>query len=130
MVLCNSKPSPSPSVSGRKDEVVAQHNDQVAMVAIAVNGETFRNRREEVEAGKKSPFFPFYNPSPAHWGRLQLQPKEALVMGAVEISGQGKMWGHTCNAIKGGKLLYNFGGYDKDNCQTNQVNVFDSGGCS
>ena len=57
MGLCNSKPSPSPSVSGRKDEVVAQHNDQASAAAIAVNGETPRNRREEVEAGKKSPFF-------------------------------------------------------------------------
>ena len=57
MGLCNSKPSLSPSVSGRKDEVVAQHNDQAAAAAIANNGETPRNRREEVEAGKKSPFF-------------------------------------------------------------------------
>ena len=67
MGLCNSKPSLSPSVSGRKDEVVAQHNDQAAAAAIVVNGETPRNRREEVEAGKKSPFFPFYSPSPAHY---------------------------------------------------------------
>ena len=67
MGLCNSKPSPSPTVSGRKDEVVAQHNDQAVAAAIVVNGETPRNRREEVEAGKKSPFFPFYSPSPAHY---------------------------------------------------------------
>lgn len=51
-------------------------------------------------------------------------------MGAVEISGPGKRWGHTCNAIKGGELLYIFGGYGKDNCQTNQVHVFDTGRCS
>ncbi|RVW57178.1 CDPK-related kinase 5 [Vitis vinifera] len=67
MGLCNSKPSPSPSVSGRKDDLVAQHNDQAAAAAISVNGETPKNRREEVEAGKKSPFFPFYSPSPAHY---------------------------------------------------------------
>ncbi|KAH0877775.1 hypothetical protein HID58_065169 [Brassica napus] len=40
--------------------------------------------------------------------------------------GPGKRWGHTCNAIKGGSFLYVFGGYGKDNCQTNQVHVFDS----
>ncbi|PQP93715.1 RING finger protein B [Prunus yedoensis var. nudiflora] len=42
------------------------------------------------------------------------------------ISGPGKRWGHTCNAIKEGRLLYVFGGYGKDNCQTNQVHVFDT----
>ncbi|XP_034673926.1 kelch repeat-containing protein 1-like isoform X1 [Vitis riparia] len=60
------------------------------------------------------------------WERLQLLREEAPGMGAVEISGPGKRWGHTCNAIKGGKLLYIFGGYGKDNCQTNQVHVFDT----
>ena len=55
------------------------------------------------------------------WERLQLQREEAPGMGAVEISGPGKMWGHTCNAINS---------YGKDNYQTNQVHVFDSGGCS
>ncbi|CAI9111735.1 OLC1v1012034C1 [Oldenlandia corymbosa var. corymbosa] len=40
--------------------------------------------------------------------------------------GPGKRWGHTCNAIQGGKLLYVFGGYGKDNCQTNKVHVFDT----
>ncbi|KAK6128175.1 hypothetical protein DH2020_038077 [Rehmannia glutinosa] len=40
--------------------------------------------------------------------------------------GPGVRWGHTCNAIRGGKLLYVFGGYGKDQCQTNQVHVFDT----
>ncbi|KAH1201500.1 Rab9 effector protein with kelch motifs [Glycine max] len=40
--------------------------------------------------------------------------------------GPGKRWGHTCNAVKGGRLVYVFGGYGKDNCQTNQVHVFDT----
>lgn len=44
------------------------------------------------------------------------------------ILGPGKRWGHTCNAIKGGRLLYVFGGYGKDNCQTNDVHVFDTCG--
>ncbi|GAB4860892.1 hypothetical protein Ancab_036053 [Ancistrocladus abbreviatus] len=51
------------------------------------------------------------------WERLK------VVGGA---SGPGKRWGHTCNAIRGGKLLYVFGGYGKHNCQTNQVHVFDT----
>ncbi|XP_061351969.1 uncharacterized protein LOC133296940 [Gastrolobium bilobum] len=40
--------------------------------------------------------------------------------------GPGKRWGHTCNAVKGGKLLYLFGGYGQYNCQTNQIHVFDT----
>ncbi|GER27148.1 kelch repeat protein [Striga asiatica] len=40
--------------------------------------------------------------------------------------GPGVRWGHTCNAIRGGKLLYVFGGYGKDQCQTNKVHVFDT----
>ncbi|XP_021757170.1 rab9 effector protein with kelch motifs-like isoform X2 [Chenopodium quinoa] len=40
--------------------------------------------------------------------------------------GPGKRWGHTCNAIRGGKLLYVFGGYGQNNSQTNQVHVFDT----
>ncbi|XP_011101963.1 RING finger protein B isoform X1 [Sesamum indicum] len=40
--------------------------------------------------------------------------------------GPGVRWGHTCNAIKGGKLLYVFGGYGKNQCQTNQVHVLDT----
>ncbi|XP_048500332.1 acyl-CoA-binding domain-containing protein 6 isoform X6 [Beta vulgaris subsp. vulgaris] len=40
--------------------------------------------------------------------------------------GPGKRWGHTCNAIRGGKLLYVFGGYGQQNSQTNQVHVFDT----
>lgn len=41
--------------------------------------------------------------------------------------GPGVRWGHTCNAIRGGKLLYVFGGYGKDQCQTNQIHVLDTG---
>ncbi|CAN6477123.1 unnamed protein product [Victoria cruziana] len=44
----------------------------------------------------------------------------------TDTSGPGKRWGHTCNSIKGGRFLYVFGGYAKDNCQTNGVFVFDT----
>lgn len=64
------------------------------------------------------------------WERVHLhaQPPLAQQVGLGEVSsaGPGKRWGHTCNAIKGGRFLYIFGGYGKDNCQTNQVHVFDT----
>lgn len=43
-------------------------------------------------------------------------------------AGPGRRWGHTCNAVRGGRLLYVFGGYGQDNCQTNDVHVFDACG--
>ncbi|XP_078430160.1 uncharacterized protein LOC144702137 isoform X2 [Wolffia australiana] len=42
------------------------------------------------------------------------------------VFGPGRRWGHTCNAVKGGRFLYVFGGYGEDNCQTNDVHVFDT----
>ncbi|CAL1411774.1 unnamed protein product [Linum trigynum] len=33
---------------------------------------------------------------------------------------------HTCNSIRSERFLYVFGGYGKDNCHTNQVQVFDT----
>ncbi|KAF5730202.1 hypothetical protein HS088_TW20G00574 [Tripterygium wilfordii] len=54
------------------------------------------------------------------WERVQLQQDHG------DASRPGKRWGHTCNAVKGGRFLYVFGGYGKDNCQTNQVHVFDT----
>ncbi|XP_021665408.1 uncharacterized protein LOC110653912 isoform X3 [Hevea brasiliensis] len=61
------------------------------------------------------------------WERLQLQQTHQE-QGArpQESNGPGKRWGHTCNSIKGGRFFYVFGGYGKDNCQTNQVHVFDT----
>ncbi|KAF5792633.1 putative galactose oxidase/kelch, beta-propeller, kelch-type beta propeller [Helianthus annuus] len=40
--------------------------------------------------------------------------------------GPGKRWGHTCNAVRGGQLLYIFGGYSQHNTQTNKVHVYDT----
>lgn len=66
------------------------------------------------------------------WEKVQLRNPQTpvaqpLVSSEISSSGPGKRWGHTCNAIKGGRFLYVFGGYGKDNCQTNQVHVFDTG---
>ncbi|KAI7753911.1 hypothetical protein M8C21_011987, partial [Ambrosia artemisiifolia] len=41
--------------------------------------------------------------------------------------GPGKRWGHTCNAVRGGQLLYIFGGYGEDNTQTNKVHLQELG---
>jgi hypothetical protein len=65
------------------------------------------------------------------WERvLQQQQQQQQGVQIEELNGPGKRWGHTCNSIKGGRFLYVFGGYGKDNCQTNQVHVFDTGGSS
>ncbi|KAF8104265.1 hypothetical protein N665_0176s0072 [Sinapis alba] len=60
------------------------------------------------------------------WERVRQQQQQQQVGLGESCSGPGKRWGHTCNAIKGGTFLYVFGGYGKDNCQTNQVHVFDA----
>ncbi|XP_054822682.1 tip elongation aberrant protein 1-like [Prosopis cineraria] len=60
------------------------------------------------------------------WEKVQVKPIQGQGEGADEFSGPGRRWGHTCNAIKGGRLLYVFGGYGRDNCQTNLVHVFDT----
>ncbi|KAK9669103.1 hypothetical protein RND81_13G109300 [Saponaria officinalis] len=38
--------------------------------------------------------------------------------------GPGKRWGHTCNAINGGKMVYVFGGYGLYNSHSNKLHVF------
>ncbi|AEE35560.1 Galactose oxidase/kelch repeat superfamily protein [Arabidopsis thaliana] len=55
------------------------------------------------------------------WERVQ-----QVGLGDSSSFGPGKRWGHTCNAIKGGRFLYVFGGFGRDNCLTNQVHVFDA----
>ncbi|KAL4036161.1 hypothetical protein IC575_004888 [Cucumis melo] len=60
------------------------------------------------------------------WERVELLSRQGQGGALGEIPGPGKRWGHTCNAIKDGRYLYVFGGYGKDNCQTNQVHVFDT----
>ncbi|CAN1296796.1 Rab9 effector protein with kelch motifs [Linum perenne] len=67
------------------------------------------------------------------WERLQRHHHNAAGAGggvAVPpldgLDGPGKRWGHTCNSVRGGRFLYIFGGYGRDNCHTNQVHVFDT----
>ncbi|KAG5153579.1 hypothetical protein AAZX31_05G019100 [Glycine max] len=57
------------------------------------------------------------------WEKVEVKAIGTTTKGG---GGPGKRWGHTCNAVKSGRLVYVFGGYGKDNCQTNQVHVFDT----
>ncbi|XP_043722829.1 kelch domain-containing protein 3-like isoform X2 [Telopea speciosissima] len=68
------------------------------------------------------------------WEKLEVSqrltgtpPEQSRSVGLpVEFVGPGRRWGHSCNAIHGGKLLYIFGGYGPDTCQTNEVHIFDT----
>jgi len=57
------------------------------------------------------------------WEKVEV--KNSMI--GKEDEGPGQRWCHTCNSINGGRHLYVFGGYDKDDRQTNQVYVFDTG---
>ncbi|KAL0665044.1 hypothetical protein Bca4012_101882 [Brassica carinata] len=59
------------------------------------------------------------------WERVRRQNQQ--VGHGDSSSGPGKRWGHTCNAVKGGRFVYVFGGFGRDDCLTNQVHVFDAG---
>lgn len=75
MGLCNSKPSSNPTLSSRNSDT--QNNpfpvtDSTEPHSSSVNGENPTNReskeeKRETENGRRSPFFPFYSPSPAHY---------------------------------------------------------------
>ncbi|KAL3833361.1 hypothetical protein ACJIZ3_008097 [Penstemon smallii] len=68
MGACTSKPKPSP-------EPNSQSSDEINTVAVPIqntdNPNEFNANKDEeknpIESGKKSPFFPFYSPSPAHY---------------------------------------------------------------
>ncbi|XP_028760474.1 CDPK-related kinase 5 [Neltuma alba] len=80
MGLCTSKPSANLTSTSPKSETESPRNNQVPprddSVPVSecpqphsssVNGENPSKEKKEVENGKKSPFFPFYSPSPAHY---------------------------------------------------------------
>ncbi|KAF2592903.1 hypothetical protein F2Q70_00045403 [Brassica cretica] len=58
------------------------------------------------------------------WERVRQQNQQ--VGHGDSSSGPGKRWGHTCNAVKGGRFVYIFGGFGREDCLTNQVHVFDA----
>lgn len=81
MGLCNSKPSPNSDLFNEKSgsrtpngAPNSAHRNSVSAMGgaspLPFNSENGRNERKtahEMENVKKSPFFPFYSPSPAHY---------------------------------------------------------------
>lgn len=68
MGVCTSKPSQEPNFSSNDFVDLSENKDSIAL-SNENNDETSRNgdlRSRKEESGKKSPFFPFYSPSPAH----------------------------------------------------------------
>ncbi|KAK7307609.1 hypothetical protein VNO77_40830 [Canavalia gladiata] len=68
MGLCTSKPTSSETHSRsppQHNSVTANHSAEPH--PSSVNGENPNEERKEPENGKRSPFFPFYSPSPAHY---------------------------------------------------------------
>ena len=62
---CTSKPSTGSKFSGHYDiEIPVKDNDDKPLEQTTSSNNKSTN--DEIEAGKKSPFFPFYSPSPAH----------------------------------------------------------------
>ncbi|CAK8539760.1 unnamed protein product [Lathyrus sativus] len=75
MGLCTSKPSPNPTHS-RKFNTNANETNSVT---VNVTSEPEKNsvnggNPNETEIGKRSPFFPFYSPSPAHQFFSKMSP--------------------------------------------------------
>lgn len=68
MGLCTSKPQADLTSSSPKFETEsARDNDIPELNSSDLDAENPRNERKEVENVKKSPFFAFYSPSPAHY---------------------------------------------------------------
>ncbi|PIA46429.1 hypothetical protein AQUCO_01500160v1 [Aquilegia coerulea] len=74
MGLCSSKPSPKPNHFAPKDELIQENSNNLPSSSpINQKNEELeeekskKKKKEEEEVGKRSPFFPFYSPSPAHY---------------------------------------------------------------
>lgn len=70
MGACASKPSPrsdvSPSISNREEQNDQSRENAEPVVAPTLNGHGHGHNKKEAEKGNRSPFFPFYSPSPIH----------------------------------------------------------------
>lgn len=67
MGICTSKPSPNSHTSSPKSDSPQTKESSVKQPDAPANGENPRDDKPEAENVKKSPFFPFYSPSPAHY---------------------------------------------------------------
>ncbi|PIN19125.1 Ca2+/calmodulin-dependent protein kinase, EF-Hand protein superfamily [Handroanthus impetiginosus] len=73
---CTSKPKPSPELNSCSPDEINQAQDKGSPVQAKNNGDNAKKsgnlegkkkNEENHGVGKKSPFFPFYSPSPAHY---------------------------------------------------------------
>lgn len=71
MGICTSKPSPQPNLHQDSKQNPAPTKDKNNPAQVKDNGGNSSNQQEskksDAESGKKSPLFPFYSPSPAHY---------------------------------------------------------------
>jgi hypothetical protein len=73
-------------------------------------------------------------PGRMRWERVRVKHKVKEIPDGKKTPGRkggtagpGQKWGHTCNTVKSGRFIYVFGGYGKDECQTQDIHVFDCG---
>ncbi|KAI8019232.1 CDPK-related protein kinase [Camellia lanceoleosa] len=72
MGACTSKPS---TLTSNDNDIPDKDNG--ILVRDTENSEIQQRKQDEVEVGKKSPFFPFYSPSPAHYFFSKKSPANA-----------------------------------------------------
>ncbi|KAL3525717.1 hypothetical protein ACH5RR_014089 [Cinchona calisaya] len=66
MGICTSKPSPEPNLDNDSKRNPIPTKDKDNTIQVKDNGGT-PSKKSGPESGKKSPLFPFYSPSPAHY---------------------------------------------------------------
>ncbi|CAL5187917.1 unnamed protein product [Lathyrus oleraceus] len=74
MGLCNSKPSSNPTHSSRKFNTIEPNTVTVSVTSEPETNSVNGGNPNETENGKRSPFFPFYSPSPAHQFFSKMSP--------------------------------------------------------
>ncbi|KAF8397182.1 hypothetical protein HHK36_016089 [Tetracentron sinense] len=82
MGLCNSKSSSKPNLQASKVEEPVKKSPTNSATPVNEGNENHRQPEEEVNVGKRSPFFPFYSPSPAHYlfsNKSPANPKETAI---------------------------------------------------
>lgn len=71
MGICSSKPSSVPQLSGHQDIQIPAKDKPIPVKdsdnAAIPDTKQDKKKKDDAEVGKKSPFFPFYSPSPAHY---------------------------------------------------------------
>lgn len=79
MGSCSSKPSTGSKFSGHYDiDIPVKDNNEKEVEETTTTTTSKKTTKDEIEVGKKSPFFPFYSPSPAHnWFSKKSSPAKS-----------------------------------------------------